>query len=149
QVETSAGKVLTTGEASQQLTVLEHDGPALTIALPTAAIPQGTSTVATISRNTPTTDPLTVTLASSDTSQVTVPSSVIIPAGQASASFPINGVNDGLADAEQFAQISAAAPGLEGALATLGVTSVDLPDLIVTNITAPTTAFAGSTIQVS
>lgn len=52
---------------------------------------------------------LTVALSSSDTSEATVPSSVIIPAGQASATFPINAIDDSIVDGTQSAIITASA----------------------------------------
>ncbi len=68
--------------------------------------------VGTVTRsNTDNSLPLTVTLASDDLSEVTVPASVIIPAGQASASFPINAVNDPELDGTQTVHVSASAGG--------------------------------------
>ena len=90
-----------------------------------------------------------VTLSSSDTTHATVPASVTIPAGQASATFTVTGVNDGLEDGEQYSQISATATGLNPALVQIGVTSVNLPDLTVASVTAPASGDAGATIQVS
>jgi uncharacterized delta-60 repeat protein len=52
---------------------------------------------------------LTVALSSSDTSEVTVPSSVVIPAGQASANFAINAIDDTIVDGTQSAVITATA----------------------------------------
>ena len=59
------------------------------------------------------TKPLTVNLSSSDTTEATVPSSVVIPVGQSSATFPINAIDDSLVDGLQTATItaSAIAPG--------------------------------------
>src|SRR5437867_2058583 len=53
--------------------------------------------------------PLTVNLSSSDTSEATVPSSVVIPAGQASATFPVNAIDDAIVDGVQTAVITASA----------------------------------------
>ena len=53
------------------------------------------------------TQPLVVNLSSSDTRAATVPVTVVIAAGQASATFPINPVNDTFNDATQTAVISA------------------------------------------
>src|SRR5262252_8077012 len=49
------------------------------------------------------TKPLTVNLSSSDTTEATVPSSVVISAGQSSASFPVNAIDDSLVDGPQTA----------------------------------------------
>jgi uncharacterized delta-60 repeat protein len=55
------------------------------------------------------TQPLTVSLSSSDTTELTVPASVTIPAGVASATFPVAAVNDTLRDGPQAAAVTAAA----------------------------------------
>ncbi|MCA9050254.1 MAG: hypothetical protein KDA89_16075, partial [Planctomycetaceae bacterium] len=55
----------------------------LTLSIVDSAISEnGGSTLATVTRNTDTTDPLTVTLVSSDTGEATVVGAVIIPAGE-------------------------------------------------------------------
>ncbi len=51
---------------------------------------------ATVSRNTPTNVPLTVTLTSLDPASASVPATVVIPAGAASVTFPINAVDDNI-----------------------------------------------------
>src|SRR5438046_1645855 len=51
--------------------------------------------------------PLTVSLSSSDTTEVTVPASVVIPAGQTSATFPVNAIDDAIIDGTQTATITA------------------------------------------
>ena len=55
--------------------------------------------------------PLTVTLASSDTSEATVPATVTIPANQASATFTVTAVDDTLLDGTQRRPITASAAG--------------------------------------
>lgn len=70
----------------------------------------GGSAVGTVTRSEGGTAlPLTVTLTSSDTSEVTVPASVVIQAGQASANFVITAVDDSLLDGTQTAVITATA----------------------------------------
>jgi M6 family metalloprotease-like protein len=61
------------------------------------------------------TNNLTVTLASSDTSEVTVPASVVIPGNQSNVVFNLTIVNDAILDGDQSATVtataSACAPG--------------------------------------
>src|SRR5581483_730010 len=132
------GNVLTQGEGSDSLLVLNSDGPALTVTFPQAAVQAGATITGTVSRNTAdTSSPLIVSLASSDTTHATVPTFVTIPIGKSSTTFVADGIDDMLADGLQHAQISATASGFATGLTTLGVTSIDLPDLVVLNITAP------------
>jgi len=59
---------------------------------------------------------LTVDLNSSDTSEVRVPRNVIIPAGQTSATFDLDVMDDALRDGTQLAYITATALGCEPGL---------------------------------
>jgi hypothetical protein len=68
--------------------------------------------VLTVSRgNTDLTSPLTVQLTSSDTTEATVPSSVVIPAGASSATIGINAVDDALFDGNQTVVFTPSASG--------------------------------------
>ena len=66
---------------------------------------------------------LTVTLASSDTSEATVPVSVVIPAGQTSSTFAVNAVDDPESDGPQPVSITAEALGYNAA--NFGITVAD------------------------
>ncbi len=88
--------------------------PRLSISIDGAEISEnGGSTTASITRwNTDLGSPLNVTLASSDTTEATVPATVTIPADASSATFVISGVDDSLSDGEQTVTITATAAGL-------------------------------------
>lgn len=70
-----------------------------------------TSTILTVSRSGSTLSSLIVNLSSSDTSEVSVPTNVEIPAGQTSATFTVSAVNDGVIDGTRTATITASATG--------------------------------------
>jgi hypothetical protein len=70
---------------------------------------------------------ITVTLSSGDTSEFTVPATVTIPAGQASVSFTVNAVNDGIIDGLQTSQLAASAPLYAAASVTLSVADRNWP----------------------
>lgn len=65
----------------------------------------------TVTRNGNTSGALTVNLTSSDTTEITVPATVVIPDGQSSANFTVSAVNDGLIDGAQNAVVQASADG--------------------------------------
>ncbi|MCA9051469.1 MAG: hypothetical protein KDA89_22175, partial [Planctomycetaceae bacterium] len=66
-----------------------------------------TSTTATVSRNTDTTNSLTVNLMSSDTGEATVVATVTIPAGRTTSDpFAIDAVDDAVVDGTQAVQIT-------------------------------------------
>ncbi len=70
---------------------------------------------ATLTRsNTDTNDALTVQLASDDTTEAVVPSSIDIPAGQASITFDVEAVDDQLLDGTQIVTITSSAAQYEG-----------------------------------
>lgn len=67
------------------------------------------ASVGTVTLNTPILKDLTVNLASSDTTEVTVPASITIPAGELSATFPIAAVDDKISDGPQVVTITLSA----------------------------------------
>lgn len=81
----------------------------------------GGSVKVTISVADPVTQALKVSLASSDSSQVTMPASVSIPAGEESVEFLVKAVKDYANDGRQTVTITASALGLESGTATLTV----------------------------
>ncbi|MCC9601569.1 M12 family metallo-peptidase [Stieleria sp. JC731] len=102
----SAGVVLS-GLAIQHF-VLTNDR--LTVTINDSSISEnGGATTATVTRNTGTSGNLTVTLTSSDTTEATVPSTVIIPDGSDSVTFTISGVDDADIDGDQIVTITAEA----------------------------------------
>ena len=88
---------------------------------------------------------LVVNLASSDTTEVAVPSTVTILAGQTTATFPINAVDDTLLDGYQFPTVTASAPGFNSPSKQLQVSDYET---ITINIAADTIPETGSTAMV-
>jgi hypothetical protein len=64
---------------------------------------------------------LVVTLSSSDTTEVTVPPTVIVPAGQTNVTFDITIIDDNLLDGTQTATVTATASGYANGRATIAV----------------------------
>jgi subtilisin-like proprotein convertase family protein len=71
--------------------------------------------------------PLTVTLNSSDLSEIKVPATVTIPAGASSVSFNLDAVNDPEIDGTQAVTISVSASGYVGASASINVDDHEPP----------------------
>lgn len=119
---------------------------ALQLSVPSAAnesdgVLAGQGTV--IASVAPTND-LVVTLSSSDTNGVTVPPSIIIPAGQTNVTFDINMIDDRVVDADRVATISAAALNYSGARASLTIHNTDKPTLLHLSIPAAATEGDGT-----
>jgi RHS repeat-associated protein len=148
-VETFAGIVIIQGSAETSLLLKEADGLALSLRFSPPTVERGATATATVTRDSDTTDSLVVTLSSSDAAKATVPSTVTIPAGQTSVSFTVDTINDGIPDGLQQVQISAAATGLDTGIATLSITDVALPDLVVSSVTAPSGGYDNTPLTVS
>ena len=85
----------------------------ITVSLAAASIAEKNgSTLATVTRTGSTAGSLVVMLNSSDTTEATVPTTVTIAAGQASATFAVGAVDDLVRDGTQSVSITASATGL-------------------------------------
>lgn len=71
--------------------------------------------------------PLTVSLATSDVSEATVPPFVVIPAGESSAAFVVEAPLDHLEDGDQTVNVQATAEGVAPARNSIDVISVSRP----------------------
>jgi subtilisin family serine protease/subtilisin-like proprotein convertase family protein len=88
--------------------------------------------------------PYTVTLMSSDTSELTVPATVTIPAGASSVTFPIDAVDDAVIDGTQSVNITIGAPDYVG-MKTRAINVEDLePSLRLSTTTGTVAENAGS-----
>jgi subtilisin-like proprotein convertase family protein len=95
--------------------------------------------------NTDISSSFTVTLTSSDSSEITVPSTVTIPAGQASVNFPITAVDDSISDGTQTIAVRAVTSQyVVDSNRIIYVTDVE-PKLVLTkNSNAPVSEVDGS-----
>ncbi len=76
---------------------------------------QGGVLTATVSRlGTDTSESLTITLTNNDPSELLIPASVLIPAGQTQATFAVQSVDDSLLDGTVLASVRPVQPGLSG-----------------------------------
>ncbi len=91
-------------------------------------------------------NPLTVTLMSSDTTELTVPVTVTIPAGQASANFDITAVDDADFDGDIEVTISASATGFSNTPSQV-VTVTDHEPAIVLSTPSTTIAENGGSLE--
>ena len=106
--------------------------PQLFLTPAVGSVPEVAQLAFTVTRNGDRAAALAVTLNSSDIGELTVPVSVTIPAGVATAGFSATGVPDGAFDGTQLATVSASAPGFIGASAAMLVPDADVPHLTLT-----------------
>lgn len=116
RVTISVSKPNTTIASSTVITVEDDDVAALRVSIEPAEFSEGDGPNAAVGTVTRTTNPaaaMTVTLASSDPGKVKVPATVIIAAGQSSATFPVGAVDDDNRDGTRQVTISAIKTGLQ------------------------------------
>lgn len=150
QLMETSGANAVAQSAPATLTIHDDDGPALALAVDRTLLIEGASpaATATVSRSPVTASPVFVTLACSDTSEMTAPVSVTIPAGQPSVSFPLQAIADGQPDGNQPVTLTASASGFSPASQKLTVTDLQKPDLFVDLISPPTGAETDAWIDV-
>ncbi len=130
----AAATSYTGGSAS--LNVTDNDVLTLTVSLNKSSFAEnsGTNTATgTVSRNAgDLSSALVVTLTNGDSTELTIPATVTIPAGQASATFAINAVDDAIVDGTQSVTISGSATNYVGGSASVNVTDNDALTLTFT-----------------
>ena len=106
------------------------DGPAtdvLTMGIGERMVTEGQRTIANVRRNGSTNGPLVVNLSAVSNSEVTMPAALTIPAGQSSATFWIDAVDDLIADGDQDVSVVAQAAGYADAMNMLRVVDKGVP----------------------
>ena len=114
--------------ATQALQITDNDRATLTLTPSAAPYLEGSTVRFTISRNTPTTAALTVTLGATPSGIVTLPTTVVIPAGKSSVVFDARAIDDGLALGNKAVTVSAKA-GTLSATSKITFTDAQKPTL--------------------
>ncbi|MBS1500256.1 MAG: carboxypeptidase regulatory-like domain-containing protein [Bacteroidetes bacterium] len=137
----------TVANVNADLTVVDNDGPSLTVTVNPATLAEGLANagILRVQRNTSTATALTVDLSSYDLSEITLPATAIIPIGALWVDVPITTVNDGTPDGSQQVYVQAAASGFAPGIAWCIVTDVNQPDLIVSALSASTSPWPALT----
>lgn len=133
------------------LTITDDDGPTLTLVASLPLVPEGRSNALTLTvrRNTSTTTPLTVQLASSDLTEAALPTQVTIAAGASEALVTVASIDDQVSDGNQTVVLTAVASGFTTGSATIVVSDSDLPDLVVAGFRSGTNVPAGDLMDLT
>jgi hypothetical protein len=134
-----------------QLAVTDDEGPTLQVVLARRLVAEGwnPATSGTITRTGNLTSSTSVTLRSSDPGEAEVPATVTFAAGQSKADFQVRSLDDGIRDANQVVRITASATGYASGSDVLVVSELELPDLLVQNLSVPTTGETEAPVNVS
>src|SRR6185503_4052029 len=109
----------------------------LTLQIPAAEIAENNGHVeALVTRNGNPAAPLTVTLATSDSTELSAPANVIIPAGKLSATFSLAAQPDGVPDRDAVVTVTASASNHISGTAAITVRNSDTPQLVLQFATA-------------
>jgi ACT domain-containing protein len=140
------------GVVKQDLVIADNDGPALSVSVNPLSLPEGKTNAGnlTISRNTPTTAALEVSISHNDPTEVSIQTTATIPAGQKSVIVPINTINDNVEDGNQMVLIQASAPTFTTGFGYVFVTDLNKPDLEITDLAInKTTAATNEIIEIT
>ena len=119
-------------DGTAMITVLPSTSTNLAVSLP-ANIVEGTTATGLISIGTPAAFTISVSLGSSNTGRLTVPASVSIPAGSASATFTLTAPDNAVIDGNVNVTITAGATSFTSGTGTITVLDNDVaPSLSVT-----------------
>ena len=131
--------------AAAGLTVQSINGPTLTLVISNKVVAKGLTpaTTAVVSVNPPATNDLVVTLASDNLNEAAVPATVTIPGGTTNAVFEIDSLDDQVPFTSQTVSITASATNYASGSDEFAVTDLQLPDLVVENVSAPGALFTG------
>ncbi len=140
------------GLVSQNVTIIDNDGPSLTLTASASSILEGDDNGVnlTISRNTDTTDALEVMLSSDLDDQLIYNHTVTIPAGAASTTVNIKAKANEEAEGNRTVSFNATSNGFSLGTTWLVITDQTLPDAVVTDLSlAKSSLVAGETTQVT
>lgn len=139
------------GYVQSQFTVTDNDGPSLSISSP-ASLAEGKEMTVSVSRNTPASAPLNVSIShesDSDTNLV-YPASVTIPAGAASTSFTVKAPANDRENDSSLVALYAESDGFSLGSCRFMLTDASLPDAVITSVElSATDCTPGQEINVS
>lgn len=121
-----------TGKTGASNTFAVTSSGSLSISLASTAAEGGAALNGTVSIPSSSASDVAVTLTPSFPADVTLPGSVIIPAGSTSAPFTLAVVDDALVEGNETVQITATTPGFDQAVSSLTITDNEVVTLTVT-----------------
>lgn len=139
------------GSVTRTVTVIDNDGPALSLASSASTVKEGQRFTITVSRNTPeSATPLEVSLAVDGDATLSLPASVTIPAGETRATVEAIAPDNETTGDTRTLTITANADGHALGVCHVGITDQTLPDATVTGIAFnPSQPEAGTTARIS
>ncbi len=130
------------GLVSQTLTIIDNDGPSLTLTSSSSSILEGNAqgVSLTISRNTDTSQALIVSLSSDRDDELEYEHNVAIPAGAAEVSIKVTAPLNEQSDDNRTTVFTATADGFATATTWVMITDQSLPDAVMGNLSLEKTS---------
>lgn len=122
------------GVVTVPLTVYDNDGPTLALETGSSVVKEGDDVMMTISHNTETSSALTVRVLSDKDAYLEYPSSVTIPAGEASTAFTVKTLENKISGDSFTAVMTVEGEGFSKANAWFTVSDQTLPDARISAI---------------
>jgi hypothetical protein len=143
----SGGEIL--ASRTVDLAITDDEAPSLSLAFDRSLLIEGRNPAGNgiVTRNAAGAA-LPVNLSSSKPAKLIVPASVTIAAGQSSATFPIQTINDNLSQGNETIQITSTATGLNPGVANIVISDAQKPDLAVGLVNPPQGAETDAYIDV-
>lgn len=133
--------------ASGTINVLDNENTNLALTLPT--VNEGGTASGTVSISGTLASALSVSLSSDNTTRLTVPASVTIPAGSTSTTFTLTGVDNALLDGQATVNVTASASGFTSATTATTVYDNDAHHFVLSVVSSPQTRDAAFTLTVT
>lgn len=137
------------GSVQVTVRILDNDGPALSARSSMATVAEGGRFFLEATRNTPTADPLEVTVGATPAGVVEVPASFTIPAGARSASVEALALPNDVEGDSRTVSFTLAASGHASSSAHVMITDATLADAVVRSLSvADPEPLAGQTVEI-
>ena len=124
------------GIANAPLTIYDNDGATLAGVTSGSVLQEGGVITITVSHNTPTDKPITVALSSDYSADLEYPATVVIPAGQSSATFDVKSKGNATTSDDYTAILTLSAEGYAKTNVWFMVSDQTLPDAQIKSIAA-------------
>lgn len=126
---TLTARVQNWSDAVRVIQIVDDEAPILSLAVPSIAIEAAGTLYGSGSISLPGVLPtnLVISLSSANQNRLTVPPSLILPAGRSNVTFNISSLDNTVADGNETIQISVAAPGFSSASANVIVADDETP----------------------
>ena len=138
------------GHVTAQLTVLDNDGPALSLTSASGTVKEGSTTTLTVTRNNDTNGALTVNLTSDFDDQLEYNHNVVIPAGEKSVEVEVKSKLNEVSGDSHTVVFTVSLAGYASGTCWLMVTDQTLPDAVFKDISVnPAECLVGDRVTVS